>query len=271
MKRFLSYNSGLEDLILYDVLKDIKNGYYIDVGANDPWIESVTKAFYNKGWHGINIEPLEDMYKLLSEDRKRDINLNVGAGDTEGELEMSVCGCYSSFSKEEIKKISKNFIEIRKVSIKTLTQICDEYCPFNQDIAFCKIDVEHFEREVLLGFDLKKYRPKVFAIESTLPGTDIPCYAEWEPILLEAGYEFAFSYGVNRYYTEKRSNLKNKFIGIEKLLEEYEIFCPVRGGNNKNKSVSAFKQIYESSLSENLAAFLKCINLWKKIAKRRKK
>jgi len=230
MIKFLSYAQELEDLILYDVLGDIKTDsrFYIDVGANDPWVFSVTKAFYDRGWHGINIEPLREAYLLLAEDRKQDINLNVGAGDIAGELEMSVCGGISSVSKEIIAEVSKNTtIELRTVPIETLTQICDAHCPAGQEIAFCKIDVENFEREVLLGFDLKKYRPKVFVIESTLPCTNIPCYDRWEYLLLENGYEFAYSYGVNRYYTETGSSLKGKFIGVDKLLEKYEVFLPV--------------------------------------------
>lgn len=266
MTRFLSYAQELEDLILYDVLKDVKNGFYIDVGANDPWIISVTKAFYEKGWYGINIDPLEEMWQLLSEDRKRDINLNVGAGDAEGELELSVNGGLSSVCNDIVEEASKKGIEIRKVPIKTLTQICDEYCPVGQEIAFCKIDVENFEREVLMGLDLKKYRPKVFAIEATLPCTDIPCYDNWESILLENGYELAYSYGINRYYTEVSNNLKNKFVGVDKLLEKYEVFCPVERNNN---SVSAFKQIYSSSLSENISALSKCIRLWMNAKKKR--
>ena len=51
--------------ILFYLLNDIQNGFYIDVGANDPNLYSVTKAFYQRGWYGINIEPLPEKYRLL--------------------------------------------------------------------------------------------------------------------------------------------------------------------------------------------------------------
>ena len=38
---------------MYDALHDVKEGFYIDVGANDPWEISVTKAFYDIGRHGF--------------------------------------------------------------------------------------------------------------------------------------------------------------------------------------------------------------------------
>ena len=57
----LSYAQFLEDIQLYRALKEIKNGFYIDVGANHPLDHSVTKLFYEKGWSGINIEPSPEL------------------------------------------------------------------------------------------------------------------------------------------------------------------------------------------------------------------
>jgi hypothetical protein len=44
-----------EDVILDHALRGVKHGFYIDVGAQDPVVDSVTKAFYEGGWRGINI------------------------------------------------------------------------------------------------------------------------------------------------------------------------------------------------------------------------
>ena len=44
--KFQSFSEYFEDLILFTIVSDIKNGFYIDVGAYDPNIVSVTKAFY---------------------------------------------------------------------------------------------------------------------------------------------------------------------------------------------------------------------------------
>ncbi len=77
---FHSFSQYQEDIVLFCVFYDIENGFYIDVGANDPVKMSVTKSFYLRGWNGINIEPLPNKYELLLNDRKRDINLNFGVG-----------------------------------------------------------------------------------------------------------------------------------------------------------------------------------------------
>ena len=79
---FRSYSQYYEDIILFFIFYNVENGFYIDVGANDPNIISVTKAFYLRGWNGINIEPLPHKYKLLLNERKRDINLGKNYFDS---------------------------------------------------------------------------------------------------------------------------------------------------------------------------------------------
>lgn len=46
---FISYSQNYEDVMLWQALKDIKNGFYIDVGVNDPVEDSITKSMYDLG------------------------------------------------------------------------------------------------------------------------------------------------------------------------------------------------------------------------------
>ena len=106
-----------------------------------------------------------------------------------------------------------------------MSDVCKKYIPKNEIIQFCKIDVEGNEKNVLLGYDFDKYRPKVFCIESTYPETDKPSHEEWEDILLENDYSFAYTYKINRFYIDNRSkNLRKKFANIEKLIKLYEYY-----------------------------------------------
>jgi len=77
LSNFVSYSQDFEDFIIYYIFFDLQKGFYIDVGANDPNEFSVTKAFYDRGWYGINIEPLHEKYILLKKYRPRDINLQI--------------------------------------------------------------------------------------------------------------------------------------------------------------------------------------------------
>ena len=133
---------------------------------------------YIRGWYGINIEPLLDKYQALNKFRKRDINLQIRVG------KMKENGTFYMNGYESTLKKKKNNKSIT-IDVDTMFNICRKYVPKNEIIQFCKIDVEGGEKEVLLGYDFESYRPKGFCIESTLPGTSIPCHNLWEDILLK--------------------------------------------------------------------------------------
>ena len=63
----ISYAQNFEDVVLNRVFHNIANGRYIDVGGYDPVVDSVTKHFYDKGWSGVNIEPVVRFHEKLEE------------------------------------------------------------------------------------------------------------------------------------------------------------------------------------------------------------
>ena len=200
-----SYAQDNEDLILYSLLKDVKNGKYIDVGANDPEVYSVTKLFYDMGWTGINIEPLDDAFKRLQEKRINDINLHCGLDKEHRTATMHFDGMGTTFSDSVV--VSNNLQNKPSVEkeMYTLSEIFEKYCKDWKAIHFCKIDVEGYEKNVLEGIkDWEVFRPWVFCIESTLPGTNIPCHEQWEYILKEHDYKLTDARGINRYYVDAR-------------------------------------------------------------------
>ena len=213
--KFISYSEYYEDLILYGLFYDISNGFYIDIGANSPDKGSVTKIFYELGWSGINIEPLDIMYNELILKRPRDLNLAVCIGDKKGITNLYIYGGLTT-TDERYKKANHKIN--RKMSVLPMSTITKLYVPKNKEIEFCKIDVEGKEKQVLLGYDFVNYRPKVFCIESTKPCTLIPSFNEWENILIKNNYSFAYEYKVNRFYIDNNvKDINKRFIGIEKL------------------------------------------------------
>ena len=198
LSNFISYSPDLEDFILFYLFYDTPRGFYIDVGAHDPNLYSVTKAFYQRKWKGINIDPLPNKYLLFQKFRTRDINLQLGAGNKEGNTTLKLKNDQSSiiFDKNE------NNSQYINISIKTLSNICKMYVPKNIKIDFCKIDVEGSERGVLLGYDFVNYRPKVFCIESVVPFGSKSTNHLWEDILINNGFTFAFQESINRFYVD---------------------------------------------------------------------
>src|SRR5262245_55775120 len=75
-----------EDIVLARLLGPRGGGFYIDIGAHDPFRFSNTTLFYRDGWCGLNIEPDPDGARLLRRYRRRDVTLNMGVGSTTSEM-----------------------------------------------------------------------------------------------------------------------------------------------------------------------------------------
>lgn len=203
--RFVSYGQNNEDVVLWRALGSIRAGFYVDVGANEPVLHSVTKAFYDRGWSGINIEPLPDDARRLEAERPRDhtvqaaitsaaaesITIHMFAGTGLSTLDDSLAKRHarSGFSRVDIE-----------VPALSLSDVLEKHQPPNGEIHFLKIDVEGAEADVLASVDLRRWRPWVVVVEATAPLTNEPTHAGWEPTLLTAGYRFCLFDGLSRFY-----------------------------------------------------------------------
>ncbi len=223
----ISFGQNFEDVILARALSDIQVGNYVDVGAHDPEIDSVTNHFYRNGWHGINIEPQKQIFEKLKEFRTRDINLNLCVGDVEGQVDFAVVKNrtgWSTSSQEQIKNLFSDSdldIEIELIEQKTLSGILKDYAL--GDIHFLKVDVEGSEFQVLKGLDLKLYRPWIMVIEATMPGSLQPNFDDWEQFVLKDKYIFAYSDGLNRFYlAEEHADLLPRFSFPPNVLDDFE-------------------------------------------------
>lgn len=202
---FISYAQNYEDVMLWRALKHVQNGFYIDVGANDPVEDSVTKAFYDRGWRGINIEPLASHHQDLSVARSDDINLRCAVGSKRGKVRIWECDVrgWATASPQVIKKHEQDGHKgiFHSVSLVRLADICEQHV--TNEIHFLKIDVEGLEEDVLKGMNFKKFRPWIVLIEATRPNSTEEIHLSWEELILSENYVLAYADGLNRFYVSK--------------------------------------------------------------------
>lgn len=199
---FVSYAQNLEDVMLWRALGNIPCGFYVDVGANDPVVDSVTRGFYERGWRGINIEPLPIHYSDLCRERTRDINLQCAAGAERGEVEIWECevrGWATASADVVARHIAEGHVGVfLKVPVFQLREILEKHAA--DEIHFLKIDVEGFEKSVIDGMDFCRFRPWILVIEATRPNSKEEVHHEWEADLTKANYHLAYADGLNRFY-----------------------------------------------------------------------
>lgn len=202
----ISYAQAKEDVLLWRALArrvhhDV--GFWIDVGAYDPEIDSVTNEFSRHGWRGVNVEPVKEHYQRMAQGRPRDINIQAAASDHSGEVVFHeiVGHQLSTIEGKFADRHADQGMERRSYSVPamTLTEICERYAP--DQIHFLKIDVEGHEGAVINGMDFTRFRPWILVIEAAEPNNlNAPTFDDWDGKVRAAGYNFVYTDKLNRYY-----------------------------------------------------------------------
>jgi FkbM family methyltransferase len=201
--------------MLARALRGIAHGCYVDVGAAEPRVDSVTYAFYQQGWRGINVEPAPGAFQRLVSGRPGDINLNLAVGDRNGTMPFFLVAGGNGLSTampEQVHALTQDGWHIEEISVpvRTLSSIVGEYG--DGPVHFLKVDAEGSEFAVLAGANLARFRPWIVIVEATAPNTQVPTHEGWERLVLEADYRFAWFDGLNRFYvSSEREDLLSSF------------------------------------------------------------
>ncbi len=166
------FSSDGEDSILSKWIGGITNGFYIDIGSNQPIKGSNTFGLNLKGWSGICIDPnpgLKLKYLFL---RFSDLFIN-SAIVADNKVKKRIFYYYknnndlNTFSKKRVniqkKLYNRNPSKVIKVDlldIKTLIEIIN-----NREVHFLNIDIEGFENTIIKSLLKNKILPWCIAIE----------------------------------------------------------------------------------------------------------
>ena len=175
-----SYSQFGEDLIISHLFHqvNIDKPIYLDIGANHPRYISNTYYFYERGGHGVCVEPNPVLYGKLARLRKRDTIINAGIGlSNEAEADFYLFPYYahglSTFSEKEanhwssvgMKGMGKiNYEKKMKMPLISINTLIKDHLKNAPDLL--SIDVEGLDFDILNSLDFDIYKPKVICAET---------------------------------------------------------------------------------------------------------
>jgi len=215
----------LEKKLIHEYFKNASQGFFIEVGANDPKELSQTWQLEQAGWKGILVEPLSRFYDQLVAQRPNSqvVKAACSSEDKVGKATLfispNMLGC--STLEKNIDDIDVEYPESEIVSIITLNSILEKAKP--KHIQLLSIDVEGTELDVLKGCNLSKYKPDLILIEDKLHSLEKHRY------LIKHGYKLVKRTGLNNWYIPKEHSFyMTDFIEKLKLYRKVFIGMPAR-------------------------------------------
>ncbi|NWG24264.1 MAG: FkbM family methyltransferase [Pseudorhodoplanes sp.] len=197
-------------------------GYFVEVGANDPVKESQSWHLEQLGWAGVLIEPLPELAARLRETRKASVfEVACSSPQRAGSvMTLHIAGAYSSFDP----RLSVTGVRPERtiqVPVRTLNDVLEE-AGAPSPIDLLSIDVEGHELEVLKGFDLARWQPRLILLEDHVTNLAKHHY------MLRAGYRLMRRTGLNSWYVPRHAKPRLDALARWQLIRKYYIALPFR-------------------------------------------
>nr|WP_226383473.1 FkbM family methyltransferase [Burkholderia mayonis] len=210
--------------MLWRALAHVEHGFYIDIGAQDPRVDSVSLLFYEQGWRGIHVEPTPHYADALRQQRPDETVVQAAVANQKDVLrfyEIPGTGISTADPNIAAQHRERGF-DAHEIVVPCTTLESVFELSAGRDIHWLKIDVEGFERQVLESWNDAPARPWIVVVESTWPMTQVERHEDWESILVKLGYCAVYFDGLNRYYVaEQRSELKQAFHAPPNVFDDF--------------------------------------------------
>lgn len=199
-----------------------KPGFFVDVGANHPFDGSQSWHLEQRGWNGILVEPQPELAQELVRVRKAKV-FAVACSSPQNlgrRLPLHLAGPMSSLDRDEMAPGSE-VQAIVEVPIRTLDDILLE-AGAPRPIDFLSVDVEGHETEVLRGFDVSRWHPRLILIEDHVRSL------RQHRFMKSMGYRLVRRTEFNGWYIPADSSITFDWKDRLRILRKYYLGLPFR-------------------------------------------
>ena len=192
------YAEFAEDVMVNRILKKIKKGFYVDIGAYHPYKGSLTYNLYNRNWNGMNLDISKSSIDLFNIARPTDLNINCAVSELNGETYY-----YENSPINQQNSLIPQYDNQKKIKIQSykLSEILK--IQNINSVDYINIDTEGNELEVLMGIDFSKINPTLFTIEDNSFDLNNEVKKKKIIFLKEKNYELINIIGVTMFFVKK--------------------------------------------------------------------
>lgn len=208
-----------EDRVLWQVFREKRDGFFVEIGAYDGVHLSNTFFLEQMGWRGILVEPIYQLCERAAAARPRSRVIHAacsrrGASPT---AKFTVANnvpvlSFLTADDEHRERCIREGAELIEIEVpvvtvdrilrherKTSSRNGNAWVPRQGwQIDLVSIDTEGCELDVLDGFDLERFKPHVLVIEN-----DRPSGSAIEPYLTERGYRKFHRQVINDFFVRE--------------------------------------------------------------------
>jgi FkbM family methyltransferase len=210
-----------EDELRREFFRDSDRGYFVEVGAYQPEHLSQTFDLEQRGWSGVLVEPQPDLAAELRRRRTAKVYAEAcsSRANSGSQMTLHLAGGASSFNKA-LNLAALKPHGIMDVPARTLDEIlADAGLP---QVDFISIDVEGHELEVLDGFDLARWHPRLILIEDLLLHLRVHRY------LIRRGYRWFRRTGLDNWYVPANKLPRLGVYGFWQFINKFYLGTPLR-------------------------------------------
>ena len=172
------YSQSGQDAFVLSYFKHKRNGFFVDIGANDGVDLSNTYYLEKKlGWKGICFEPIPDIYNKLKANRSCEC-IKAGVAEKESVEKFTFVDGPSHMLSGMSKEYSPQHRERIQREVKTLggsIKEVDVMCVVLNDVLeergidtidYLSIDTEGNEFKILKSIDFDRFKIRVMTVEN---------------------------------------------------------------------------------------------------------
>lgn len=198
----VSFAQNIEDVVLWRALGDVRWGHYLDIGAQDPVVDSVSQSFYREGWRGISVEPNPAYARALRDNRPDEEVVEAAVGNGSEPIEFFVIpetGLSTSDPElAETYRQQGRVVHEVTVPVVPLSDLLARFA--GEELHWLKIDVDGMERAVLESWGEATVRPWIVVVESIDPVTQKDNAGLWRELIEARRYHEILFDGGSRYF-----------------------------------------------------------------------